>query len=53
MTLCALVGTAATQVFVTPMSSFVDEIVKAQLKLNPNPTAADFTAAPRERVTLV
>src|SRR6185295_2383270 len=33
------------QVFVTPMSSFVDEIVKAQLKLNPNPTAADFTAA--------
>ena len=45
MTLCALVGAAATQVFVTPMSSFVDEIVKAQLKLNPNPTAADFTAA--------
>ena len=45
MTLCALVGAPATQVFVTPMSSFVDEIVKAQLKLNPNPTAADFTAA--------
>jgi len=45
MTLCALVGGATTQVFITPMSSFVDEIVKAQLKLNPNPTAADFTAA--------
>ena len=45
LTLCALVGGAATQVFVTPMSSFVDEIVKAQLLLNPAPTAADFTAS--------
>jgi hypothetical protein len=43
--LCALVGGATSQVFVTPMSSFVDEIVKAQLKLKVNPTAADFTAA--------
>ena len=45
MTLCALVGGATTQVFITPMSSFVDEIVKAQLKLIAAPTAADFTAA--------
>ena len=45
LTLCALVGGAATQVFITPMSSFVDEIVKRQLKLKANPTAADFTAA--------
>ncbi|MEO8313102.1 MAG: hypothetical protein ABI520_18165 [Caldimonas sp.] len=45
LTLCALVGGAAAQVFVTPMSSFVDEIVKAQLQLNPAPTGADFTAA--------
>jgi hypothetical protein len=43
MTLCALVGGAATQVFITPMSSFVDEIVKAQLKVMAAPTAADFT----------
>jgi hypothetical protein len=45
LTLCALVGGATTQVFITPMSSFVDEIVKRQLKLKANPTAADFTAA--------
>jgi len=45
MTLCALVGGATTEVFITPMSSFVDEIVKAQLKLIAAPTAADFTAA--------
>lgn len=45
LTLCALVGGATTQVFVTPMSSFVDEIVKAQLALNANAAAADFTAA--------
>lgn len=45
LTLCALVGGATTEVFVTPMSSFVDEIVKAQLLLNPAPAAADFAAA--------
>ncbi|MGZ5733726.1 MAG: hypothetical protein ACXWJA_16695 [Caldimonas sp.] len=45
VTLCALVGGATTQVFITPMSGFVDEIVKAQLKLKTNPTATDFTAA--------
>jgi|GEM_PF-1675001 len=43
--LCALVGAPATQVFVTPMSGFVDAIVRAQLKLKTAPTAADFTAA--------
>lgn len=45
LTLCTLVGGATTQVFITPMSSFVDEIVKRQLELKANPTAADFTAA--------
>ena len=45
LTLCALVGATTTAVYVTPMSSFVDEIVKAQLKLKTTPTAADFTTA--------
>ena len=45
VTLCALVGGPTTQVFITPMSGFVDAIVQAQLKLKTNPTAADFTAA--------
>lgn len=53
MTLCALVGGATTQVFITPMSSFVDEIVKAQLKLKTAPTAADFTAALAAANTLI
>ena len=45
VTLCALVGGPTTQVFITPMSGFVDAIVQAQLKLKTNPTAADFAAA--------
>ena len=45
VTLCALVGGPTTQVFITPMSGFVDAIVQAQLKLKTTPTAADFTAA--------
>ncbi len=45
VTLCALVGGPTSDVTITPMSGFVDEIVKAQLKLLAAPTAADFTAA--------
>jgi hypothetical protein len=43
ITLCALVGGATSTVYITPMSSFVDEVVKGQLKLMPTPTANDFT----------
>jgi hypothetical protein len=43
VTLCALVGVATTTIYITPMSSFVDEIVKGQLKLIAAPTANDFT----------
>ncbi|HZV92257.1 MAG TPA: hypothetical protein VFF72_03515, partial [Caldimonas sp.] len=53
VTLCALVGGAATQVFITPMSGFVDEIVKAQLKLKTAPTLTDFTAALAAANTLI
>ncbi|HEX4235133.1 MAG TPA: hypothetical protein VH041_12600 [Caldimonas sp.] len=53
LTLCALVGVATTQVFITPMSSFVDEIVKRQLALLPNPTTADFTTTLGAANTLI
>ena len=53
VTLCALVGGPTTQVFITPMSGFVDAIVQAQLKLKTAPTAADFTAALAAANTLI
>jgi hypothetical protein len=43
LTLCALLGTATSTVYITPMSSFVDQIVQGQLKLIAAPTANDFT----------
>jgi len=43
LTLCALLGGATSTVYITPMSSFVDEIVKGQLGLIAAPTANDFT----------
>lgn len=43
--LCALLGAATSTVYITPLSGFVDAIVKGQLALKTNPTAADFTAA--------
>lgn len=45
VSLCALLGGATAQVFITPMSGFVDSIVQTQLKLKTAPTTADFTAA--------
>ncbi len=53
LTLCALVGVATSSVFITPMSSFVDEIVKGQLKLMPAPTATDFTTNLNAANTLI
>jgi hypothetical protein len=53
VTLCALVGVATTQVFVTPMSGFVDAIVKTQLQLKTAPALADFTAALAAANTLI
>jgi len=43
LTLCALLGGATSTVYITPMSSFVDEVVKGQLQLIAAPTANDFT----------
>jgi hypothetical protein len=53
VTLCALVGGPATQVFITPMSGFVDAIVQTQLKLKTSPTLADFAAALTAANTLI
>ena len=53
VTLCALVGGAATQVFITPMSGFVDAIVTTQLKLKTAPTATDFTTTLTAANTLI
>lgn len=53
LTLCALVGGATSQVFITPMSGFVDSIVQTQLALIAHPTAADFTAALAAANTLI